>query len=98
MFPPDSRIRLRVIHSGAHPVIYTSIDEHSLEVIEADDTAVFGPSFHRVALNVAQRYSVLLDTSFDSHGDAFYLRAEVNTGCLGASRSPSSSSSSPEPS
>jgi len=98
VFPPDSRIRLRVIHSGAHPVIYTSVDEHSLEVIEADDTAVFGPSFHRVALNVAQRYSVLLDTSFDSHGDAFYLRAEVNTGCLGTSRSPSSSSSSPEPS
>ncbi|GAA5905480.1 hypothetical protein JCM8208_004293 [Rhodotorula glutinis] len=84
VFPPDSRIRLRLIHSGAHPVIFTSVDEHSLEVIEADDTGVFGPSFHRVGLNVAQRYSVLLDTSFDSHGVAFYLRAEVNTGCLGA--------------
>ncbi|TNY20345.1 Cupredoxin [Rhodotorula diobovata] len=84
VFPPDQRVRLRFIHAGAHPVILTSVDEHSLKVIEADDTGVFGPSFHRVALNVAQRYSAVLDTSMDSHGDSYYLRADVNTGCLGA--------------
>ncbi|BGP40987.1 hypothetical protein JCM10450v2_004993 [Rhodotorula kratochvilovae] len=84
VFPPDKKIRLRFIHAGAHPVIYASVDEHELRVIEADDTGVFGPAVHRIALNVAQRYSAVLDTTFNDPGDSFYLRAEVNTGCLGA--------------
>ncbi|GAA5822623.1 hypothetical protein JCM3770_000134 [Rhodotorula araucariae] len=84
LFPPDKKIRLRFIHAGAHPVIFASVDEHELRVIEADDTGVFGPAVHRIALNVAQRYSAVLDTSFNDVGDSFYLRAEINTGCLGA--------------
>ncbi|GAA6007651.1 uncharacterized protein JCM10292_002841 [Rhodotorula paludigena] len=82
--PADSRIRLRFIHMGAHPVFLVSVDEHELEIIEADDTPVYGPNVHRIPINVAQRYSAILDTTFHRTGDSFLLRAQVNTDCLGA--------------
>ncbi|GJN91276.1 hypothetical protein Rhopal_004295-T1 [Rhodotorula paludigena] len=83
-FAPDQRVRLRFIHMGAHPVFLVSVDKHELEVIEADDTPVFGPSIHRIPINVAQRYSAILDTTFDEVGDSYYLRAQVVESCLGA--------------
>ncbi|GAA5865276.1 hypothetical protein JCM1840_003973 [Sporobolomyces johnsonii] len=83
-FPPDQRIRLRFMHVGSHPVFFLSVDEHELTVIEADDTPVEGQPVHRIPINVAQRYSAVLDTTGHSIGDSFYLRADVNTVCLGA--------------
>ncbi|GAA5967216.1 hypothetical protein JCM21900_003585 [Sporobolomyces salmonicolor] len=84
-FPPDQRIRLRFIHVGQHPVFFLSVDEHELTVIEADDTPVEEQPVHRIPINVAQRYSAVLDTTGHSIGDSFYLRADINTVCLGAS-------------
>ncbi|KAK4701064.1 hypothetical protein P7C70_g5173, partial [Phenoliferia sp. Uapishka_3] len=64
-----------------------SVDGHSLNVVEADDTPVYGPVVHRVPIFVAQRYSVILDTSADKQGDSFYFRAQMNTDCFGADHS-----------
>ncbi|GJN91306.1 hypothetical protein Rhopal_004325-T1 [Rhodotorula paludigena] len=88
--PADSRIRLRFIHMGAHPVFLVSVDEHELEIIEADDTPVYGPNVHRIPIvrpsqsAYRKRYSAILDTTFHRTGDSFLLRAQVNTDCLGA--------------
>lgn len=56
-----------------------SIDEHDLTLIEADDTALV-PSVPllRVAINTAQRYSLVFNTSQDVTGDSFFLRARMD--------------------
>jgi hypothetical protein len=65
------------------------VDEHELTVIEADDTpTVASTGVHRIPVNVAQRYSAILDTSGHSVGDSFYLRSTINTACFGSSPSP----------
>ncbi|TKA51193.1 hypothetical protein B0A53_05657 [Rhodotorula sp. CCFEE 5036] len=84
VFPPNKRIRLRFIYAGAHPEIFVSVDGHTLQVIEADDCPVWPLAVHRIPINLAQRYSAILDTSTDSVGDSFYLRAHINTDCLDA--------------
>lgn len=84
VFPPNKRIRLRFIYAGAHPEMFVSVDEHILRVIEADDCPVWPVPVYRIPINLAQRYSAVLDTSGDSVGDSFYLRAHINTDCLDA--------------
>ncbi|KAK4702095.1 hypothetical protein P7C70_g4127, partial [Phenoliferia sp. Uapishka_3] len=68
--------------SGTHALFRVSADEHTLKVIEADDTPVHGPEVHRVPIYTAQRYSAVLDTAQDKSGDSFFLRAQINTGCF----------------
>ncbi|KAL8287681.1 hypothetical protein RQP46_003539 [Phenoliferia psychrophenolica] len=84
VFPPNKKIRLRLVNAGTHAMFRVSVDKHMINVIEADDTPVFGPSVHRVPIFVAQRYSVVLDTSGDKQGDSFYFRAQMNTACFAA--------------
>ncbi|KAM0747811.1 Cupredoxin [Meredithblackwellia eburnea MCA 4105] len=84
VFPPNKKIRLRFVNAGSHAQFKVSVDNHTLEVIEADDTPVYGPTVHRIPINVAQRYSAILDTTGDKQGDAYYLRAQINTDCFGA--------------
>ncbi|GAA6020611.1 hypothetical protein JCM8202_006323 [Rhodotorula sphaerocarpa] len=84
VFPPNKRIRLRFIYAGAHPEMFVSVDEHVLSVIEADDCPVWPVPVHRIPINLAQRYSAVLDTSKDAVGDTFYLRTHINTECLDA--------------
>jgi hypothetical protein len=58
-----------------------SIDEHAFEVVEVDDTAVWGPSgIHEIQVSTAQRTSIVIDTDRGQPGDAWYLRANVVTG------------------
>ncbi|POY71092.1 hypothetical protein BMF94_5849 [Rhodotorula taiwanensis] len=82
-FPPNKRVRLRFIHEGAHPPFRVSVDEHVLNVIEADDTPVHALPVHRIQIATAQRYSAILDTTGHKVGDSFYLRSQMNTNCLG---------------
>ncbi|KAL7337621.1 multicopper oxidase-domain-containing protein [Rhodotorula toruloides] len=82
-FPPNQRVRLRFINEGAHPLQFVSVDEHELTLVEADFTPTMPLPVHRIPIAIAQRYSAILDTSRDKTGDAFYLRAQINTGCLG---------------
>ncbi|GAA6045065.1 hypothetical protein JCM8097_007790, partial [Rhodosporidiobolus ruineniae] len=81
--PPDSLVRLRMINAGAHPEVLFSVDEHELNVVEADDTPTQPLPVHRVPINIAQRYSGVFNTTGAEIGDSFYLRATINTACLG---------------
>ncbi|KAH8925866.1 multicopper oxidase [Atractiella rhizophila] len=80
---PSTKYRLRLINSGSHAQFYFSIDEHTLNVTEADSTPVSGAdAVHRVPIHNGQRYSVIVDTSSDTNGTGFYMRAEMNTDCF----------------
>ncbi|KAF8750789.1 Ferroxidase laccase [Rhizoctonia solani] len=82
---PNKKYRLRLINTASHAMMFTSVDEHTLDVIEADDTPVSSPGLkdlHRVRFHNGQRYSVLLNTNQGKPGDAFWMRANVSTACL----------------
>ncbi len=57
-----------------------SIDQHPLEVVEADDTAIWGPTVHELPVAVGQRYSIIVSTIYGTVGDAFWMRASVGAG------------------
>ncbi|KAG9079696.1 laccase, multicopper oxidase, benzenediol:oxygen oxidorectuctase [Ceratobasidium sp. 370] len=82
---PNKKYRFRLINSAAHAMFWYSIDSHTLNVTEADDTPVFSQAnsaLHRLRFHDGQRYSVIVDTSVGSVGDAYWMRAEMNTACL----------------
>lgn len=80
--PVDSRIRLRFISGSSHVFYRMSLDNHSLEVVETDGTAVYGPMLHEVSISSGERYSVIINTFDGNVGDAFWLRATSGLGCL----------------
>lgn len=66
-------------------MFWNSVDEHTLDVIEADDTPISSPKvngLHRVKFHNGQRYSVTLKTDQGKAGDAFWMRAEMNSLCM----------------
>ncbi|QRW11634.1 Multicopper oxidase [Ceratobasidium sp. AG-Ba] len=82
---PDKTYRLRIINTAAHAMIWNSIDEHTLSVIEADDTPISSPAvndLHRVQSHNGQRYSVLLKTDKGKLGDSFWMRGEMSKACF----------------
>ncbi|KAF8712356.1 Ferroxidase laccase, partial [Rhizoctonia solani] len=98
---PNKKYRLRLINTAshgtfipyldmppAHPVpamIYNSVDEHTLDVIEADDTPISSAEvngLHRVQTHNGQRYSVILKTDQGKPGDAFWMRGEMDEHCF----------------
>ncbi|MBW0475053.1 hypothetical protein O181_014768 [Austropuccinia psidii MF-1] len=80
---PNQRTRLRIIQGGSHAMFRVSIDNHPLQIIEADSTPVkLSQAVHRVPIHNGERYSVLLDTQNDKPGDSFYLRAAMDTDCF----------------
>ncbi|QRV84901.1 Multicopper oxidase [Ceratobasidium sp. AG-Ba] len=84
---PNKKYRFRLINSAAHAMFWYSIDSHTLNVTEADDTPVYSEAnsaLHRLKFHDGQRYSVIVDTSVGSVGDAYWMRAQMNTACLTA--------------
>ncbi|KAG9121220.1 laccase, multicopper oxidase, benzenediol:oxygen oxidorectuctase [Ceratobasidium sp. 392] len=82
---PNKRYRLRLFNTAAHAMIWNSVDGHTLDVIEADDTPISSPAvnnLHRVKSHNGQRYSVVLKTDQGKPGDAFWMRSEINAECL----------------
>lgn len=73
--------RLRIINAGAFAEFQFQIDEHELAVTEVDGTDVHPISYHRLDINPAQRYSVVLSSNVTS-ADAFWLRARMITKCF----------------
>lgn len=66
-------------------MFWVSLDGHTLNVTEADDTPIYSKAnsaLHRLKFHNGQRYSAIIDTSVGSVGDAYWLRAEMNTACL----------------
>ncbi|PLW04404.1 hypothetical protein PCASD_25259 [Puccinia coronata f. sp. avenae] len=81
--PVRTKTRFRLIGAGSHALFRFSVDEHTLNVTEADSTGVVGPTaIHRVPFHNGERYSVIIDTSRDSIGSTFYLRAVMDTDCF----------------
>jgi FtsP/CotA-like multicopper oxidase with cupredoxin domain len=81
----NKRYRFRLINTAAHAMIFYSVDQHPLTVVEADDTGVYSRSLediHRVRFHNGQRYSVLLTTDQGKPGDAFWMRTNISTACM----------------
>ncbi|KAK8854565.1 hypothetical protein IAR55_003304 [Kwoniella newhampshirensis] len=80
----NKTIRFRVINTSAHSMLRLSIDSHDMEVIEADGTAVYGPTTHEIPIAPAQRYSILVNTTQGQAGDAYWLRTNTALACMPA--------------
>ncbi|POW17491.1 hypothetical protein PSHT_06340 [Puccinia striiformis] len=76
------RIRFRLINAGVHAMFFFSVDEHMLNITEADSTGIYGPSdFRHIWLHNGQRYSVIVQTKEEDVGRNFYMRATMNSDC-----------------
>ncbi|KAF2205921.1 putative multicopper oxidase, type 1 [Delitschia confertaspora ATCC 74209] len=73
--------RLRIINVGAFAEFQMQFDEHEFAVTEVDGTYVTPEYFHRLNINSAQRYSVIINAT-NEHSDAFWLRARMITHCF----------------
>ncbi|KAH9473921.1 hypothetical protein Pst134EA_000977 [Puccinia striiformis f. sp. tritici] len=81
-FEAGGKIRFRLINAGVHAMFFYSVDEHTLNVTEADGTGIYGPpALHRVWLHNGQRYSVVINTREEDAGRSFYLRATMDSDC-----------------
>lgn len=90
--PINKRIRFRIINVGSHGMsdplnelirvenYVVSIDNHMMEVVEADDTPVYGPNVTHVQIAPAQRYSVIINTDQGMAGQGFWMRTGTDTG------------------
>ncbi|KAA1127517.1 sphingosine N-acyltransferase lac1 [Puccinia graminis f. sp. tritici] len=76
------RIRFRLINSGVHAMFFYSVDEHMLNITEADSTPIYGPSdFRHIWLHNGQRYSVIVQTKKEDAGRSFHMRATMDSDC-----------------
>lgn len=73
--------RLRIINTGVLSEFQFEIDEHELAVTEVDGTDVFPSYIHRLIINPAQRYSLVVSTNLTS-SNTFWLRMRIATDCL----------------
>lgn len=81
-FKAGEKIRFRLVNAGVHAMFFYSVDEHKLNLTEADATGIHGPSdLHRVWLHNGQRYSVVIKTKEEDAGRNFYMRAIMDPDC-----------------
>ncbi|KAJ6258862.1 Laccase-2 [Drechslerella dactyloides] len=79
--PPSNSHRLRFINVGAMAEFEIGLDGHSMEVIEADGTPIVPAPYHKLHINVAQRYSVIVHSN-GTDADKFWLRARMINHCF----------------
>ena len=78
-----SNTRLRIINVGAFAEFALQIDEHEFQVTEVDGTDVYPQSVHRLNINPAQRYSIVLTPPIeDGNKEAYWMRARMVTHCF----------------
>nr|POE77697.1 laccase-1 [Quercus suber] len=73
--------RLRIINTGAMAEFQVQLDEHELAVTEVDGTDVYPVNFHRLNINPAQRYSVIINTTVQTT-NTFNFRARMISKCF----------------
>ncbi|EPS45166.1 hypothetical protein H072_850 [Dactylellina haptotyla CBS 200.50] len=73
--------RLRFINVGAFAEFELDLDEHMMEVIEADGTSLIPSSYHKLSINVAQRYSAIVHANSTAASE-FWLRARMINHCF----------------
>ncbi|CAG8599573.1 16957_t:CDS:10 [Cetraspora pellucida] len=79
-FVQNKKYRLRIINTSAFSSFFFSIDKHEMEVIEADGTYTKRNKIHRLPINVAQRYSVIVTAN--QPVDNYIMRAEFQKKCM----------------
>jgi hypothetical protein len=77
---PNQNHRLRIINTGVLAEFQIELDEHSFAVTEVDGTDVLPSYIHRLIINPAQRYSLVVATNVTT-GDSFWLRTRMATDC-----------------
>lgn len=83
---PNKRYRFRLINVGAFGEFQFSVDNHTLTVIEADSTLVEPVAINRLPINIAQRYSVILNANQTATN--YWIRAWMNTYCFSDDNAP----------
>ncbi|KAF2709450.1 multicopper oxidase [Pleomassaria siparia CBS 279.74] len=78
---PNSNTRLRIINVGAFAEFQLQIDEHEVLITEVDGTDVWPQSIHRVNINPAQRYSIIVVPPTENKG-LYWMRARMVTHCF----------------
>ncbi|KAE9380392.1 multicopper oxidase [Stipitochalara longipes BDJ] len=76
------RYRFRLINTGAFGEFQVSIDNHTIQVIEADSTLVQPVIVNRLPIHVAQRYSILFHANQTATN--YWFRAHMNDLCFSA--------------
>ncbi|KAF2110063.1 putative multicopper oxidase, type 1 [Lophiotrema nucula] len=79
--PSDKNTRLRIINAGAFAEFQLQIDEHEFSITEVDGTDVHPQSIHRLNINPAQRYSIILTPPNPNKG-LYWMRARMITHCF----------------
>ncbi|CAG8453931.1 6581_t:CDS:2, partial [Scutellospora calospora] len=79
-FVQNKRYRLRIINTSAFSAFFFSIDNHEMEVIEADGLYTKRNKIHRLPINVAQRYSVIVTAN--QPADNYIMRSEFQKECM----------------
>ena len=77
---PDQNHRLRIINTGVLAEFQVELDEHAFAVTEVDGTDVMPSYIHRLIINPAQRYSLLVTTNLTT-SKSFWLRTRMATDC-----------------
>ena len=78
-----SNTRLRIINVGAFAEFAFQIDEHEFQVTEVDGTDVHPQSIHRLNINPAQRYSIILTPPNEEVSkETYWMRARMVTHCF----------------
>ncbi|KAF3940448.1 Laccase-4 [Dactylella cylindrospora] len=78
---PGQSHRLRFINVGAFAEFEVSMDQHTMDIIEADGTPLVPSSYHRLNINVAQRYSAVVHAN-STNATEFWLRARMINHCF----------------
>ena len=78
--PAGKRVKLRILNVGTFGMYRISMDNHPYEIVEVDDTAVYGPSgVHEAQVAAGQRMSVVINTDQGKPGDAWWFRVNIVT-------------------
>lgn len=78
---PSKTYRIRLINAGFFTPYSFSIDEHKMNIIEADGSNVETLEVNSIEMSVGQRYSFILERqNFESNN--FWMRAMFNSFCF----------------
>jgi FtsP/CotA-like multicopper oxidase with cupredoxin domain len=79
---PKENTRIRIINVGAFAEFSLQIDEHNFSITEVDGTDVHPQSIHRLNINPAQRYSIVLSPLAEPRKEGYWMRARMVTHCF----------------
>ncbi|AAS52159.2 ADR239Wp [Eremothecium gossypii ATCC 10895] len=78
---PERKYRVRLINAGFFAPFNFAVDQHRLEVVEADGTVVDPVELESITMSVGQRYSFFLKREDHSSRD-YLVRARFNPFCF----------------